>query len=376
MTSDDTFDVLVLGAGPAGAAAALFAAHSKLRTAVCDRAAEWADGVGLEWMPRAGRALLKDAAADISGAIVATIERVRFVDAANGRVASTQLDEPIDLIDVVRLRNVVLDAAVRAGAVRNCSTDVTTIDVGEDWVKLAPARGSTLTGRVLLLADGAAAAADRARRVVQPDGAPSRGACCEWMSSRKPLQQRSGADRRTELCLILDARNPDSYGYAFAVGDTRVVGLVSDDSQQDIKGEFECALRRWTEANLISAEGAGAKTATVRLVPRGMALEIDTHVGKRTISIGAAGGYISSLAHDGLYPGFRSARIAVDVARSALSSSHPQDALAEFDLAWRRELVDYLRMPNTDLRFLIPLVFTNELMAARLAMAFLAGGNI
>ena len=47
-----------------------------------------------------------------------------------------------------------------------------------------------------------------------------------------------------------------------------------------------------------------------------------------------------------------------------------------FDTRWRLEMADYLRQPNTDMEFLIPLVFSNQPIADRMAAAFFLGDNI
>jgi hypothetical protein len=39
-------------------------------------------------------------------------------------------------------------------------------------------------------------------------------------------------------------------------------------------------------------------------------------------------------------------------------------------------MAEYLRPPNADLHFLLPLVFSNEQMAKRLAAAFWRGENV
>ena len=101
-----------------------------------------------------------------------------------------------------------------------------------------------------------------------------------------------------------------------------------------------------------------------------------TEHSKPEVNIGDAGGFVAALSHDGLHAAIQSARIAVDTCRTALTSEQPQDALAEFDHKWRHDLVEFLRLPNADLRFLVPLVFTNELMAKKLASAFIAGTNL
>ena len=71
-----------------------------------------------------------------------------------------------------------------------------------------------------------------------------------------------------------------------------------------------------------------------------------------------------------------SARLAVDVLLRATDSRHPQDTLRHFSAEWRTKMADYLRPPNTDLQFLLPLIFTNQQMADRTADAFWSGKNI
>ena len=39
-------------------------------------------------------------------------------------------------------------------------------------------------------------------------------------------------------------------------------------------------------------------------------------------------------------------------------------------------MADFLRPPNTDLKLLLPLIFTNQPMADRMAAAFFGGENI
>ena len=109
------------------------------------------------------------------------------------------------------------------------------------------------------------------------------------------------------------------------------------------------------------------------LCPSGVALDMDTHVGKRCLLIGDAGGFVAAFSNEGIYPAMRSGWIAADTALRALRAPVLQDELASFGVAWRGELADYLRMPNTDLSLLVPLVFNNEQMSRRVARAFLLG---
>jgi len=53
-----------------------------------------------------------------------------------------------------------------------------------------------------------------------------------------------------------------------------------------------------------------------------------------------------------------------------------QDELASFGTAWRTQLAEYLRMPQTDFSLLMPLVFGAKPMSRRVARAFLLGEPI
>jgi flavin-dependent dehydrogenase len=103
---------------------------------------------------------------------------------------------------------------------------------------------------------------------------------------------------------------------------------------------------------------------------------MDTHVGKHTLVIGDAGGFVSAASNEGIYPAMWSAQIAAEVIEAALQSPHSQDELMAFDSKWRMKMADYLRRPNTDSQFLIPLIFSNQPMADRMGAAFFSGENI
>jgi flavin-dependent dehydrogenase len=98
-------------------------------------------------------------------------------------------------------------------------------------------------------------------------------------------------------------------------------------------------------------------------------------VANRTLLIGPAGGFYTACAED-VYPCCWSATFAVDVARKALKERHLQDALQEYRQKWSTTLGDYLRGPQQNLRFLLPLVYRNPVMTTRLAEAILHGKSV
>lgn len=98
-------------------------------------------------------------------------------------------------------------------------------------------------------------------------------------------------------------------------------------------------------------------------------------MGNRTLMVGPAGGFISATGED-LYPGCWSAVHAAEVMKKALKEPHLQDALNAYRARWRTTLGDYLRGPQQNLRFLLPLVYRNEVMSERLAEAILRGKSV
>lgn len=98
-------------------------------------------------------------------------------------------------------------------------------------------------------------------------------------------------------------------------------------------------------------------------------------VADRTLLIGPAGGFYSASAED-VYPNCWSAIFAVEILKKSLKEPHLQDALQAYRQRWRTTLGDYLRGPQMDLRFLLPLVYRNQEMTNRLAEAILSGKSI
>jgi flavin-dependent dehydrogenase len=98
-------------------------------------------------------------------------------------------------------------------------------------------------------------------------------------------------------------------------------------------------------------------------------------VANRTLLIGPAGGFYTACAED-LYPNCWSAIHAFEVAKKAIKEPHLQDALQPYRQRWGATLGDYLRGPQQNLRFLLPLVYRNATMTARLVDAILSGKSV
>ena len=77
-----------------------------------------------------------------------------------------------------------------------------------------------------------------------------------------------------------------------------------------------------------------------------------------------------------LYPNCWSARFAADAIRAALAEPHLQDALQPYRQSWGTTLGEYLRGPQQNLRFLLPLVYRNPVMTARMGESILQGKSV
>ena len=95
-------------------------------------------------------------------------------------------------------------------------------------------------------------------------------------------------------------------------------------------------------------------------------------VANRTLLFGPAGGFYSASMED-LYPNCWSALFAVEAVREALGQQHLQDALQPYRQNWGTTLGEYLRGPQQNLRFLLPLVYRNPTMTRLMAESILQG---
>lgn len=110
--------------------------------------------------------------------------------------------------------------------------------------------------------------------------------------------------------------------------------------------------------------------------PGGAALELETHLAKRTLLLGTAGGFASATTGQTLDPGIRSAMVAVEAADKALKSRKVQEALSGYKNQWRETLADRIRPPGTSIHMLLPMVLSNKAMTGKFAKAFLYGASL
>ncbi len=95
-------------------------------------------------------------------------------------------------------------------------------------------------------------------------------------------------------------------------------------------------------------------------------------VANRTLLVGPAGGFYAATTED-IYPNCWSTVFAADILKKSLKQPHLQDALQSYRHVWRTSLGNYLRGPQQNLRFLLPLIYRNPVMTQRMVEGVLAG---
>ncbi len=363
-SAGETLDLLIVGAGPAGTAAACAALKLGLRVALVDAAgfprprpcAGWIGPAGVELCERLGVRAKDFGAARFRGVQLRSWDFKRTTEVSHAELAGWIV--PRETFDEHLLK-----LATACGAAWFAPATLRSLRLGEDGVdaELQPAK--SLRARILIIADGAESTTAGTANLV-PAGHSPDAASCLFLEARSG----SAADR---LDIVLGSGRPAQVATLVQRGRSLRLSLVTRAALPEAQAGFQSLCRSAAEAGVLPAGDAGAPQRVVS--PAGVGLGMDAHVGKRCLLIGDAGGFVAAFSNEGIYPAMRSGEIAAEVAARAVAARVPQDELATFDGAWRSSLAEYLRLPNTDLSLLLPLVFGNEQMSLRVARAFVLG---
>ncbi|MGW7052616.1 geranylgeranyl reductase family protein [Streptomyces sp. NPDC054887] len=211
-----TWDVIVVGAGPAGATAARVAAENGCETLLLERAA----------IPRyktCGGGLVGASLAALPPGLPLKIHDTagRFTFAHNGRAERTLAcgTPTCALVYRSELDAALTEAAAAAGAQVRDSTALTGLEQQGDTVVVRTGRGDTLRARAVVGADGSAGRVARYVGVVcaQVDLA---------LEVEVPVDDRT-ADRWRGRVLMEWGPLPGSFGWVFPKGDVCTAGVVS-----------------------------------------------------------------------------------------------------------------------------------------------------
>lgn len=361
------YDLIVVGGGPAGAAAAIAASQLKLHTLLIDAPGAAAPPACTGWAGPAAVQLCRDCgvAPEALGETFTGLRLWSWDGSKSTEVKDAALAGCI--VNPAELSQALRSAARDRGAEILAPAAAAQLSAREDQTVVQLADGRKLSGQVVVVATGAAS--DLARRAAFSPGTPDTRAplgAVVTLTSRQRLDCGLdvviGATRAFKLLTIARAGS-----HIFAA-------LLTHDHATPAVAQLTAVLDSLRHAGVLPNDCVGQPRAAAGLA--GSALEYESHVAKRGLLAGDAGGFVAAFSNDGLYPALRSGWLAAETAARALQAPVLQDELATFSAVWRSDLADYLRMPNTDLGLLLPMVFSNAQMSRRVARAFLLGQGL
>lgn len=377
-------DVVIVGAGPAGSTCARLLADKGRSVLLLDRSTfprkkpcgGWINLKAFQEFPELEK--LRTHAAGRNRLVEAPLHGLVFLSADLQRRAAYMSRRAVGYT----VRREQFDARLAHLAARSRSLvrfiqrqHVVAVEPGESGVAVTTQTGKRYEGRILIGADGADSTV--ARTTGLSDGWPQeRTVVClagEFSVNPRTLAKLYGKRRAMQVCI--GYRQMAGYAWAFPKRSTVSVGVgCRADAAGDLDGLYAQWVSGLRQAALLPEKGGSGRPVRA-VVPAGGAIDYEGHVGKRTVLVGDAGGFVSAATGEGIYPAMRSAKVAARCIDRALGSARPQDALLEFKFAWRRAFAEYIQMPNANLGLLLPLIYDNEQLCKRLAECYLFGRN-
>jgi halogenation protein CepH len=368
----DQYDVAIVGAGPAGSTAAIILASQGHRVIVLDREKFPRPVPCAGWVSAKAKSALGELHAEAADLLDRPFTDVSFYNLDFTKKAKPRFKDVVGyIIDRGQFDNLMIKTAVRQGATFQQQAQVKDLRLRESSVDLSLADGANVTSRLLILASG------RNTELLDRIGFARRvGESPIWSAQVEgAIPVELSPDPTVIVVLGLDGGN--SFGLCTSMGKHLVINVNWRGEPDHVLPQLARLCRTAYEKKIVPVDlSPKAESARVLRSPAAAALDMDTHVAKHTLLVGDAGGFISSASNEGIYPAIWSAKLAAKAVNSALKSTYSQDELMAFDSLWRMEMADHLRSPHTDIRFLLPLIFSNQPMADRMGAAFFSGENI
>jgi geranylgeranyl reductase family protein len=309
----ERFDVLVVGAGPAGSATAIHLARSGATVLLVDKARFPRDkpcGGGLT-----GRAL-RHVPCDVEPVVEHVVDRMVVRAAYGSKVSKASPRTLIRMTQRRRLDQHLVEQAVAAGVEFRDGAAVGGVEVREDVVE-ASVDGSRVSAAFVVGADGANGVVARAIGV---DAGIVRGVALEGNVSWDELER----DPYEETAWVELGVVPGGYGWVFPKGDHANLGVGGWMSEgPKLRAHLDRLARehRVEPARLESVRGHRLPMRTLG-TPAGRG-----HV----LLVGDAAGLVDPLSGDGIYEAFVSARLAAEAILTASPETYEETLGAALD---------------------------------------------
>ena len=369
-----TFDIAVLGATPAAYAAAYYLAKRR-----CDVVVVTAPSVPTEcpltdWAPRNlfQHARLPRSLARACGA--AQFTTVCYHNSKlDAQAQSASRGTAGFFVHVPRMIEALKAETARAGVTFQALPESPAIRLEEDRVCLAG--GRPIVARLLLIVHSTPTEVVAA--LAQPGRMPPPSPLVV-AGLDVPLTSRHVGRRLQGALHVMELVEHTDLGIFFVLGSTLHLRVISSSKASGARAaELSNMVASLQSAGIVPGELAlGRSRGSVWYPPAGAALELETHVAKRCLLAGTAGGFADSVTGQTLWPSVQSALLAAQTALAALKSRNTQESLMAYKTSWRRTLANNLRPPSTPLQMLLPLLFVNRRIVPRFTRTLLHGEGI
>lgn len=367
------YDIAVLGATPAGYAAARLLASQKRSVVLMDGPhplgqcplADWAPADALELPGLAESLAVNCAAGDFDRVCYHNVKLSNRVEYKFRNGAGVFVDYRV-LCKALRTE------AVAAGVTMRTTSTPPAIHLKEEQVALVGSKQAV--ARLLLVTHNVTS--DLMRELSLPARSQPTGSLTA-AGLDVPLTKAKASGLNGALHVV-EMPERSELGMFFIMG--RVLHLrviTSSPASGTPAAELSTMVANLQRAGILPGNLALAKArGAIWHPPAAAALELESHVAKRCLLTGTAGGFGDSVTGQTIRPSIESALLAAETAAQALDSGHCQETLTNFTTIWRKRMSRYLRPPSTSLQLLLPLVFVNRSILPRFTRALLFGEEI
>ena len=381
-----SYDVIIIGAGPAGSTAGRFLAESGFRTLLIDKkkfprhktCASWINRLAFEQFPYLQPQLDRLIETPFFG--------MTFLDANLEKQATFLEKVPSGYLTLRSKFDYGLKQLAEAGGCKSIEGfSLTQLNDGSQTgpggkasVSVELEDGRSFSCKVLIGADGAHSKVARLGGFRQSWGKDQYVMCANEDVPSETDVISSCFPRQSPIYVVLRYANIEGYGWVFPKREHICVGIggrLKDD--HDIRPLYRQFFEHLKDKRLLP-QTLQSKKVDFGIDPAGGVNRSETLVKGRILLVGDAAGFVSGSTGEGIYPAMVSARCAAEVIREAFKKNFVEGSLQVYNERWREVLGDYLgylpggqRRGNTMKK--LDYIFKSQLICRMAARAFLYG---
>ena len=337
-----TWDVIVVGAGPAGSTAALRLGNAGVQTLLLEKAAafprEKPCGGGISSRAVARFPYLKDVFSEIG---VNSIRRV-YLESPDGTGVTHEQAEPVMHL----VRRWEFDAALfrRAADVVAVESGVTirTLTVSPDGVELEATDGRSFKAKMVIGCDSANSVI--ARQAGLREGNVHGDYAVDMMEETPTTELQ--ATRPDTVSLFLTLTKTFGYGYIFPKKDHLNLGFGCklDHYLTELRGKGKEHHAQWVDEMGQKGFVTGqTKPSGYKAFPIPISGPLQRTYSDRVLLAGDAGGFVNAFTAEGIFYAMTSGALAADAAIEATKAARfDAEQLQSYQSAWKAEIGDDL----------------------------------